>query len=99
MTVALTREEVAKTALLARLKLSGAELDQLTSELAAVLQYVEILGDVNTVDVEPMAHAVERVNVLREDVIRESLPRELALANAPKTDGQSFLVPPILENA
>lgn len=99
MTASLTREEVAKTALLARLKLTDGELDQLTAELGQVLQYVEILGEVNTDDVEPMAHAVERVNVLRDDVVIDSLPRELALANAPKTDGQSFLVPPILENA
>ena len=99
MTASLTREEVAKTALLARLKLTDGELDQLTTELGRVLQYVDILSEVNTDDVEPMAHAVERVNVFRDDVVQESLPRELALANAPKTDGQSFLVPPILENA
>jgi aspartyl-tRNA(Asn)/glutamyl-tRNA(Gln) amidotransferase subunit C len=58
-----------------------------------------MLNEVDTDDVEPMAHAVEVTNVLREDAVRESLPREAALANAPKTDGECFLVPPILEHS
>jgi len=85
-------------AVLARLKLSDAELTALTSQLGRVLEYVNILNEVDTDGVEPMAHAVEMQNVLRNDEIRESLPRESALANAPKTDGQSFLVPQILES-
>lgn len=97
MTAELTREQVAKVALLARLKLSDAELDLFQSQLANVLSYVEQLNEVDTEDVEPMAHAVEVVNVLRPDVIRESLARDAALANAPKTDGSYFLVPAILE--
>ena len=99
MATQLTRDDVAKTAVLARLKLTNAELDELTAQLGRVLQYVEILAEVNTDDVEPMAHAVERVNVFRDDVVQESLSREQALANAPKTDGKSFLVPPILANS
>jgi aspartyl-tRNA(Asn)/glutamyl-tRNA(Gln) amidotransferase subunit C len=44
-----------------------------------------------------MVHAVELSNVFRDDVVRPSLPREAALANAPKTDGQCFLVPQIID--
>jgi aspartyl-tRNA(Asn)/glutamyl-tRNA(Gln) amidotransferase subunit C len=69
------------------------------AQLARILDYVEMLNEVDTDDVEPMAHAVEVTNVLREDAVRESLPREAALANAPKTDGECFLVPPILEHS
>lgn len=98
MAAQLTREDVARVAVLARLKLSDAELTALTSQLGRVLEYVNILNEVDTDGVEPMAHAVEMQNVLRNDEIRESLPRESALANAPKTDGQSFLVPQILES-
>jgi aspartyl-tRNA(Asn)/glutamyl-tRNA(Gln) amidotransferase subunit C len=98
MAAQLTREDVARVAVLARLKLSDAELTALTSQLGRVLEYVDVLNEVDTDGVEPMAHAVEMQNVLRNDEIRESLPRDAALANAPKTDGQSFLVPQILES-
>lgn len=93
----LTTQQVARVAELSRLKLTDGELTAMTSQLANVLQYIHILGEVNTDGVEPMAHAVETTNVLRDDVPVESLPRSQALANAPKTDGRYFLVPPILD--
>lgn len=99
MSEPLSRQQVEKVALLSRLKLSAGELEVLTTQLQKVLGYVEILNELDTEDVAPMAHAVERVNVFREDVITPSLSREAALFNAPKTDGKSFLVPQILENA
>jgi aspartyl-tRNA(Asn)/glutamyl-tRNA(Gln) amidotransferase subunit C len=99
MSTPLTRSDIAKVAMLARLKLSESELETLTTQLGSVLNYVEILNEVNTDDVEPMAHAVELSNVFRSDEIRDSLPRELALSNAPKTDGRAFLVPEILEGS
>jgi aspartyl-tRNA(Asn)/glutamyl-tRNA(Gln) amidotransferase subunit C len=97
MTGRLTRDEVAKVALLGRLKLSADELDHMTVQLSRLLEYVEILNEVDTDQVEPMAHAVELVDVFRDDVPAPSLTREEALANAPKTDGRGFLVPKILE--
>ena len=97
MSVNLTREDVAKVALLARLRLSEEELDRMTSQLGSILGYVERLAEVDTEGVEPMAHAVERTNVFRDDIEAPMLPREAALANAPKTDGQYFLVPQILD--
>lgn len=93
----LTRADVAKVAHLARLKLSDAELEALTSQLAGVLEYVDVLNELDTEDVEPMVHAVELSNVLRADEPRPSLPREAALANAPKSDGRFFLVPQIID--
>ena len=97
MSVPLIREQVAKVAHLARLRLNEPELDQMTAQLGAILGYVERLSEVDTEGVEPMAHAVERTNVFREDVETPMLPREEALANAPKTDGQYFVVPQILD--
>ena len=99
MSTALTREEVAKVAILARLKLTDDEVDVFTSQMGKILEYVDILNDVDTEDVEPMAHAVELSNVFRADEVRESLDRDEALDNAPKTDGQFFLVPQILDGA
>ena len=97
MTTQLTREEAAKVATLARLKLDDQELELLTTQLAQVLEYVAVLDEVAIDDVEPMAHAVELSNVLREDATQPSLSRDEALANAPKTDGRYFLVPAILD--
>ena len=97
MSVSLNRNDVAKVAHLARLRLSEEELDRMTARLGAILGYVERLAEVDTEGIEPMAHAVERTNVFREDVETSMLPREAALANAPKTDGQYFLVPQILD--
>ena len=99
MSVQLTRDDVAKVATLARLKLTDSEQETLTTQLGEVLGYVDILNEVNTENVEPMAHAVELSNIFREDEVRESLPWDDALANAPKSDGQSFLVPQILDGA
>jgi aspartyl-tRNA(Asn)/glutamyl-tRNA(Gln) amidotransferase subunit C len=97
MTARLTRDDVAKVALLGRLKLSDDELEQMTTQLGRVLEYVDILNEVDTAGVEPMAHPIELANVFRDDVECESLPREDALANAPKTDGRCFVVPAILD--
>jgi aspartyl-tRNA(Asn)/glutamyl-tRNA(Gln) amidotransferase subunit C len=97
MTGRLTREEVAKVALLGRLKLTADELDRMTVQLDRVLEYVDILNEVDTTSVEPMAHAIELRDVFREDVPVPSLPREDALANAPKSDGRCFVVPAILD--
>ena len=97
MTARLTRDEVAKVALLGRLKLSADELERMTSQLARVIEYVDILNEVDTEPVEPLAHPIELANVFRDDVESECLSREEALANAPKTDGRFFVVPAILD--
>lgn len=99
MPASLTRDEVARVAQLARLKLSDAELDRFTSQLGQVLEYVDLLGEVETENVEPMAHAADVSNVFRDDVVEDALPRDEAMANAPKSDGEYFLVPRPLEGA
>jgi aspartyl-tRNA(Asn)/glutamyl-tRNA(Gln) amidotransferase subunit C len=93
----LSSEQVRKVARLARLKLTDAELETFTLQLGQILGYVHVLDRLDTGNVEPMAHALDLANIFREDVPKESLPREAALANAPKSDGQAFLVPPILD--
>ncbi len=94
--MAITRVDVEKVALLARLRLGDEELDTLTTELAQIVGYVDQLGEVDTDDVEPMAHAVELHNVFADDVLSPSLPRDKALANAPNHNGECYLVPPVL---
>ena len=94
--MSLTRQDVEKVSLLARLKLSEGELDRLTSELGQIVGYIEQLGELNTDDVEPMAHAVETTNVFRADEVRPSIDRAAALANAPRHDDECYLVPAVL---
>jgi aspartyl-tRNA(Asn)/glutamyl-tRNA(Gln) amidotransferase subunit C len=94
--MSLSRADVEKVSLLARLQLSDPELTTMTSQLAAIVDYVEQLKELNTADIEPMAHAVELRNVFSTDTLRPSLPREAALANAPKKDGECYRVPAVL---
>lgn len=94
--MSLSRADVEKVSLLARLKLSEQELVTMTSQLTAIVDYVEQLKELNTSSVEPMAHAVELRNVFADDVLRASLPREAALANAPKKDDEYYRVPAVL---
>ncbi|WZO99527.1 Asp-tRNA(Asn)/Glu-tRNA(Gln) amidotransferase subunit GatC [Isosphaeraceae bacterium EP7] len=95
--MALTPDEVAKVALLARLRLSPDELQTYTGQLNSIVEFVAQLQGLDTADVEPLAHGVEVRNVFRPDVRGESLSREDALANAPKRNREGFLVPVVLE--
>ncbi len=94
--MALTTEEVEKVALLSRLQFTPQELASLTAELGKIVGYVDLLGEVDTTGVEPMAHAIELLNVTQDDQTRSSLTREEALANAPKQNGEGYLVPAVL---
>ena len=95
--MSLTREEVAKVALLARLRVSPEELETFTGQLNAIVDHVAHLQELDTTDVEPLAHGIEVRNVFREDKRGEALSREAALSNAPKKNRDSFLVPAVLE--
>ena len=94
--MAISREEVEKVALLGRLLLSEEELDRMTRQLGDILGYIDLLSELDTEKVQPMAHALEVSNVLRDDRVRPSLDRESALANAPHRDDECYLVPAVL---
>ena len=94
--MSLTREEVERVALLARLELTDAEAARMTTQLGQILAYVDQLGELETDSVEPMAHAVHLTNVFAPDEPQESLSRDEALANAPKRDEECYRVPAVL---
>jgi aspartyl-tRNA(Asn)/glutamyl-tRNA(Gln) amidotransferase subunit C len=94
--MAISRAEVEKIALLGRLLLSEEEIGRMAAELGDILGYMELLGEVDTSGVEPMAHALDVANVLRDDRVRPSLEREAALATAPHRDAECYLVPAVL---
>ncbi len=94
--MAISREEVEKVSLLGRLLLSREELDKLTVQLGAILDYMSLLQELNTDDVQPMAHALDVSDVFRDDLVCPSLDRQQALANAPHRDAECYLVPAVL---
>ncbi|OHB56074.1 MAG: asparaginyl/glutamyl-tRNA amidotransferase subunit C [Planctomycetes bacterium GWF2_50_10] len=95
--VKIDQGQVRQVAKLSRLDLSEAEIAQFSEQLSAVLDYVAKLNELDTTNVEPLAHCLPVSNVFREDKARESLGTAKVLANAPEHDGQFFLVPKILE--
>jgi aspartyl-tRNA(Asn)/glutamyl-tRNA(Gln) amidotransferase subunit C len=92
----LTRADVERVALLARLELTDSELSQMTQQLGQILSYVDQLNELDTESVEPMAHAVQLTNVFAKDEVQPSLPRDQALLNAPKRDEECYRVPAVL---
>ena len=96
MSPALSRDDVAKVAALARLHLTSEELDLFTEQLSNVLTHAE---DMNALDLEgviPTAHPFGLINVLRPDVVTPSIRRDHVLAAAPEVDDQRFVVPQIV---
>jgi aspartyl-tRNA(Asn)/glutamyl-tRNA(Gln) amidotransferase subunit C len=97
MPTTLTRAEVARIAELARLALTAEELDLFTRQLGDILGYVEQIRGLDTTGVPPTSHVLNRP-VERADVVRDSLPRAEALANAPEAAREAglFKVPRVI---
>jgi aspartyl-tRNA(Asn)/glutamyl-tRNA(Gln) amidotransferase subunit C len=99
MNSALTREEVAYVAKLARLTLSDAELDLFTEQLGQVLEHANDMNSLNLDNVVATAHPFGLINVVRADEVRPSLNRDEVLAMAPETQDGRFVVPRIMGEA
>lgn len=92
------QEQVRKVAKLSRLDLSESEIQEFTGQLGAILEYVEKMNELDTENIEPLAHCLPVSNVFRDDCPKESLGTEKALANAPQKDEAFFKVPKILDD-
>jgi aspartyl-tRNA(Asn)/glutamyl-tRNA(Gln) amidotransferase subunit C len=90
----ITRDDIVHVARLARLSLSEAEVDDLTTQLETILAHAAQIEALDTDDVPPTAHPLEIANVWREDEPGACLSQEEALANAPEADSGHFKVPP-----
>lgn len=93
----LTTDEVKHIAELAKLSLSDEEIERIGAQLSAVLDYAAELRAVDTSAIPPTATVLPLRTVLREDVVKPSLPREALLANAPEKSDGSFKVPAVME--
>jgi len=91
--------QVKKVAKLSRLELTSEEVEEFAGQLSAILDYMEKMNELDTDNVEPLAHCLPITNVLREDQIKESLGTDKTLANAPQRDGEFFKVPKILDDS
>ena len=96
--MALTPDDVRRVADLARLELTGDEAERLTHHLNDLLAQFARLQELDTNGVPPTSHAVPVQALLRDDVARPSLPREVVLANGPRVDQElgGFIVPQVI---
>src|ERR1700722_2793652 len=95
--MSLLNADVAKVAVLARLRLRPEEIETYTGQLNSIVDYVAQLQEMDTTGVEPLAHGIELRNVFRDDARGRALERQQALANVPSRDHVGFLVPAVLE--
>jgi aspartyl-tRNA(Asn)/glutamyl-tRNA(Gln) amidotransferase subunit C len=93
MRAVIDREQVLHVARLARLRLEDDEVQRMASELSAVLDHIAKIAELDLDDVPPTSHVVEVTGRLRADEPRASLPRDVALAQAPAVSQDGFLVP------
>ena len=94
--MALTTDDVARLAALARIELTDQELERMAPELAIILEAVASVSEVADADVPPMSHAMPLTNVFREDVVTPGLTAREARSGAPEVEQDRFSVPRIL---
>ena len=90
-------ETIEYVGILAKLELSAEEKESAKSDMGRMLDYIDKLNELDTSGVEPMSHVFPVKNVLREDEVKPSTPREALLRNAPVPDEEAFLVPKAVE--
>ena len=90
-------ELVDYVAQLSRIRLEGPEKQRLAEQLGRIVAYVEKLKELDTDDVEPLAHPLETTNVFRDDKEKESLSVDEALRNAPDKENGFFQVPAVID--
>lgn len=91
------KQTVKKVARLARIEVSEADLDILTPQVGGIMKWIELLNEVNTDNVTPLANVSEITLPLRPDVVNDGAQADLVLANAPETTQGYFVVPKVVE--
>jgi aspartyl-tRNA(Asn)/glutamyl-tRNA(Gln) amidotransferase subunit C len=95
--MSLTTQEVQKVARLARLAMNETEIETARSQLSGIFTLIAEMQAVDTRGIEPMSHAQDLSQRLREDVVRETDQRELFQSVAPQVEGGLYLVPQVIE--
>jgi aspartyl-tRNA(Asn)/glutamyl-tRNA(Gln) amidotransferase subunit C len=95
--MSITREDVLHVARLAKLQLEEAEIDSLIRDLGKILDYMALLGELDTSDVPPTAHVAVESAPLRDDTVLPVLRTEDTLSEAPRRTGDGFAVPAFVD--
>ncbi|MET1249053.1 MULTISPECIES: Asp-tRNA(Asn)/Glu-tRNA(Gln) amidotransferase subunit GatC [Sporolactobacillus] len=93
----INEDQVKYVANLARLSFTDQEIKTFTTQLDDIIGFAEQLNELDTQGIEPTTHVLDMYNVMREDVVEPSLPREEALKNAPVQEDGQVKVPLIME--
>lgn len=92
----ISKADVMHVAKLARLELDDASIEKFSGQIGTILEYIDMLNQVDTEGVNPTAHAVYRTNAFREDEPKPHLDRDAALSNAPEKEEGNFVVPKVV---
>ena len=95
--MSINKEEIKKIAHLARINVSQAELEQVEKKLVGILALIEKMQEVDTAAIEPMSHALDINQPLREDEVTEKDIRDKSLSLAPHSEQSLFIVPQVIE--
>jgi aspartyl-tRNA(Asn)/glutamyl-tRNA(Gln) amidotransferase subunit C len=95
--MSISREEVEHVAYLARLGLTDEEKVRFAEQLSDILDHMRVIDRLDTSAIPPTAQVIPLESVMREDEVRPSIDKSDVLKNAPRREGDSFLVPSILE--
>ena len=95
--MSLSTSDVEKVARLARLAMTPAEIETARSQLSGIFGLIEEMQAVDTKGIEPMSHAQDLTQRLREDKVTETNQREAFQAIAPQVEGGLYLVPQVIE--
>ncbi len=93
----ITTDEVKYVANLAKLYVNEAEAEKLTTEMESIINFANMMSEIDTESIEPTNHAMKVQNVFRDDIIENSYSQEDILKNAPSQDGGCYLVPKVVE--
>ena len=93
----LDRDTVEHIAALARIGLSEDEIERMREQLSSILEHIASLEDVDTDDIPPTAQVIQMQNVMRDDIVQPSLPRDVVLANAPRSEDGYLKVNAVLD--
>ena len=94
----ITDKTVDEIAHLARLEFEGEEKAAIKKDLNRMLDFMDLLNEVDTTNVEPLIYMTEETNVMRDDEVKTTITQAQALKNAPAKDSDYFKVPKVLKS-
>jgi len=95
--MSVSKDDIAKVATLARIKVSEEEIPKVTESINEILGLVDKMQQLDTSNVEPLANPHDALQILREDVVTATDDRENLLKNAPESESGLFLVPKVID--